>query len=184
MEVSGTVFLPLPSLFGSGVEFYSNSPASLSVQIFGSGRRMVRVTNSGFSDMGHIQYYSSEPTTRGRIRCGSGKIDMKNIAKDMIKDEKKMMKKKKRLKLVKSLSRDLFMFSDLGFVLDNHGLDDQLKGNIISVCRLNQYWSNITCNNSFNLPYGFSYFCGIHSLFSQYQVCVFLFSFNSHKRLL
>ncbi|KAE9455036.1 hypothetical protein C3L33_13072, partial [Rhododendron williamsianum] len=135
MEVSGTVFLPLPSLFGSGVEFYSDSPASLSVQIFGSRRRRVRVTNSGFSDMGHIQYYPSEPTTRGRIRCGSGKIDMKNIAKDkdkdMIKDEKKMMKKK-RLKLVKSLSRDLSMFSDLGFVLDNHGLDDQFKGNIIS----------------------------------------------------
>lgn len=179
MEVSGTVFLPLPSLFGSGVEFYSDSPASLSVQIFGSRRRRVRVTNSGFSDMGHIQYYPSEPTTRGRIRCGSGKIDMKNIAKDkdkdMIKDEKKMMKKK-RLKLVKSLSRDLSMYSDLGFVLDNHGLDDQFKGNIISVCRLNQYWSNIT-SNSFNLPYGFSYFCGIHSLFSQYRVCVFLFSF-------
>ncbi|XP_058212275.1 diacylglycerol O-acyltransferase 3 [Rhododendron vialii] len=135
MEVSGTVFLPLPILFGSGVEFYSDSPASLSVQIFGSRRRRVRVTNSGFSDMGHIQYYSSEPTTWGRIRCGSGKIDMKNIAKDkdkdMIKDEKKMMKKK-RLKLVKGLSRDLSMFSDLGFVLDNHGLDDQLKGNIIS----------------------------------------------------
>lgn len=149
MEVSGTVFRPLPSLFGSGVEFYSNSPASLSVLSFDDGRRnhrlsfevsgsrsRRRVTNSsGFSDIDHIQYYSSEPTIRGRIRCGSsGKIDMNNTAKnkDMIKDEKKMMKK--RLKLLKSLSRDLSMFPDLGFVLDNHGLDDQVKGNMISVC--------------------------------------------------
>lgn len=142
MEVTGLVFRPLPSLSGAGIDAHSHpsvfKPSFLGDSIDAGtrfsgeyrtlGPRDLRVSVKprnfyGFCDDGHLQYYSSV------IRCGGGALKEKE--KELSCKEKKM---KKRLKLLKGLSKDISMFSDMGFGLDpDHGLADQVKGKMISV---------------------------------------------------
>ncbi|CAM8940540.1 unnamed protein product [Rhodiola kirilowii] len=72
---------------------------------------------SGFRDVSHVLYYQTRPTTMMRrekattammANCGGVATDKK-----MKKDEKKKMKK---LKLLKELTKDLSMFSQVGLV--------------------------------------------------------------------
>lgn len=99
------------------------------------------VLSSGFCDRGHLQYYKSssgcsaaaaeeeEAVSGRRMSVISGK-EVKSGKEE--KSVKKM--KKKQLKLLKGLSRDLSTFSQMGFGLDSDGaLLDQIKGNIITV---------------------------------------------------
>ncbi|GAV85339.1 hypothetical protein CFOL_v3_28777 [Cephalotus follicularis] len=67
----------------------------------------------GFSDKGHLQYYYGG----GRI-CGGCK-------KDKDKDLEEKVTIKKKLKLLKGLSKDMSLFSDLG-------LSSQVQGKILS----------------------------------------------------
>lgn len=92
------------------------------------GRRS-QILSSVFCDQGHLQYYNSnsaasELMVKTRI---SGKQE--KATKD--KSPKKL--KKKQLKLLKGLSKDLSTFSQMGFGLDSEGLVDQIKGNMITV---------------------------------------------------
>ncbi|XP_057476128.1 diacylglycerol O-acyltransferase 3-like [Actinidia eriantha] len=147
MEVSGIVSRPIPSIRGSaGIDGQSRSPSSskpslLGMSVDGRGRSRSSstsrgggrgITNSssgfgfGFSDKAHLQYDSTTPP-QIQIRCGA-----KLKEKDTPKANKKNVKK--RLKLLKGLSKDLSTFSHLGFGLDphDHGLLDQVKGQMIS----------------------------------------------------
>ncbi|KAL1567401.1 diacylglycerol O-acyltransferase 3-like [Salvia divinorum] len=96
------------------------------------------LSSSGFCDQGHLQYYKSsfdsaaatvEDTevegVSGRRMSGKGEKSGKE------KSAKKM--RKKQLKLLKGLSRDLSTFSMTGFGLDCNGtLLDHIKGNMIT----------------------------------------------------
>lgn len=95
------------------------------------GRRMPssQILSSVFCDQGHLQYYNSnsaasELMVKTRI---SGKQE--KATKD--KSPKKL--KKKQLKLLKGLSKDLSTFYQMGFGLGSEGLVDQIKGNMITV---------------------------------------------------
>lgn len=144
MKLSGVVSRPLLSFSGAGIDTHSHHHSSIKPYPLGGsidagtrfsgelrivGRRdsRLRVKTrifSGFSDNGHLQYYSPA------IRCGGGGVK-KEKEKELVSKEKKM---KKRLKLLKGLSKDISMFSDMGFGLDpDHGLADQVKGKMISV---------------------------------------------------
>ncbi|CAL5346754.1 unnamed protein product [Camellia sinensis] len=150
MGVSGVVFRPIPCYSGAGIDAHSHSSSKPSVssgmmgmpvhggapfscRLLGSrGSRIRKFSNYGFCDDGHMQYYygyGSTPPIRGR--AGTGK---KDHAKEKETTANKKKKLKKRLKLLKGLSKDLSMFSDMGFGLDphNHGLVDQVKGKMIS----------------------------------------------------
>lgn len=71
---------------------------------------------SGFRDESHLKYYNESP------RCGA---------------KKDKVTTKKKLKLLKALSKDLSVFSDLGFGVDtDQGLVGEVKGKMIAVsCR-------------------------------------------------
>lgn len=121
--------------FGCSSSSYSVSPASYSKELrtsYGSismGRRRpaTEILSSGFCDQGHLQYYNSN--FGGMMTVMSGKQE--KSTKD---NSPKKMKKKKQLKLLKGLSRDLSTLSQMGFGLDSDGpLLDQVKGNMISV---------------------------------------------------
>lgn len=74
------------------------------------------VLSCGFRDHGHLQYYSGELVSKKREN-----------------PEKKFAKmKKKQMKLVKDLRKDLLAFSEMGFVSDVGGLLNEVKANIIS----------------------------------------------------
>ncbi|GLT91398.1 hypothetical protein SLE2022_092890 [Rubroshorea leprosula] len=99
MEASCVVLRQIPCVSGSGVDSHSRSSFSSSSSSslkFGtlsfSGK--VKLHSDGFRDKGHMMYYN------GSSRCG----------------EKKEIKRK--LKLLKGLSKDLSMFSNLGFAED------------------------------------------------------------------
>ncbi|XP_057470634.1 diacylglycerol O-acyltransferase 3-like [Actinidia eriantha] len=149
MEVSSIVSRPIPSIRGSaGIDVQSRSPSSskpslLGMSVDGSGRSRSSSTSRGggrgitkfssglglglgFSDKAHLHYYSTT-TPQIQIRCGA-----KLKEKDTPKANKKNIKK--RLKLLKGLSKDLSTFSHLGFGLDphDHGLLDQVGGQKIS----------------------------------------------------
>ncbi|GLT73893.1 hypothetical protein SLA2020_457230 [Shorea laevis] len=95
MEASGIVLRQIPCVSGAGVDGHGRSFYSSSLK-FGtlsfSGK--VKLQSDGFRDKGHMMYYNRS------WRCG----------------EKREIKKK--LKLLKGLSKDLSMFSNLGFVED------------------------------------------------------------------
>ena len=80
--------------------------------------------NNEFADKGHMSYYSGTRTTR----CvGEGKDKMKV----MEKEKKKEMKKK--AKVLKALSKNLNMFSSIGFGLDPEaGLVAEIQNKTIS----------------------------------------------------
>ena len=154
MEVSGIVSRPIPSIRGSaGIDVQSRSPSSSKPSLLGmsvdgrgcsrssstsrGGGRGIKNSSSGFgfgfglgfSEKAHFRYDSTTPPPQIQIRC---------VAKLKEKDTPKANKKnlKKRLKLLKGLSsKDLSSFSHLGFGLDphDHGLVDQVKGQMISV---------------------------------------------------
>ncbi|GFP79743.1 hypothetical protein PHJA_000117900 [Phtheirospermum japonicum] len=91
------------------------------------------ILSSGFCDQGHVKYYNSNfapsSSTAAMMSAIGGK---KEKARDD-KASKKMKMKKKQLKLLKGLSRDLSNFSQIGFGLDSDGaLLDQVKVNMIS----------------------------------------------------
>lgn len=78
------------------------------------------MTNSGFYDNGHLQYYYMGP------RCGGKK------EKEMEKGS--AVTAKKKLKLLKGLTKDLSRFSDMGFGLDtDDGLVAQVQRKAMSV---------------------------------------------------
>ena len=75
-----------------------------------------------FSDKSHLQYYNGP----------------KMAVKEKEAAKKKDMKKK--LKLLKGLSKNLSIFSDIGFGLNPaDGLDHQVKGQMISVCPISLF---------------------------------------------
>ncbi|KAM7484890.1 hypothetical protein LguiA_000899 [Lonicera macranthoides] len=145
MEVSGVVLRPIPCFSGAGIDAHSHHsslkffPARVSVsagyrfsgqirQLYCRELRMsVKPRNineqlgPGFCDMVHEQYYSA---SRPTIRCGGGK-------------KEKEMKMKKKVKLLKGLSKNLSNLPAIGFGLDpDHDLADQVKGKISEAAEL------------------------------------------------
>ncbi|XP_028760027.1 diacylglycerol O-acyltransferase 3 [Neltuma alba] len=122
MEVSGTVLQRITNIYGAGIDNLS-SPRRLasggSVDVGGDGSRFngrvrgIRVSvrarsDSGFSDNGHLQYYKASTP-----RCG-------------VRDKQQgsaVLTAKKKMKLLKGLSKGLLMASELGFYLDTEKLN-------------------------------------------------------------
>lgn len=74
-----------------------------------------------FCDDGHLEYYNK---SLKMIRCGG-------VKEKELESKEKMMKKK--LKLLKGLSKNISMFSGMGFGLDSDvGLAGEVKGQMIS----------------------------------------------------
>ncbi|XP_077232661.1 diacylglycerol acyltransferase [Tasmannia lanceolata] len=142
MEVSGVVLRPIPYFCGagfspdSGTQFKENSvlgtagkKISGKVLITSGGSREIRVRVSAkpiyscvgceFSDEGHRQYYES-------VRSGGKKKEKKDkiLGADMVK---------KRLKLIKGLTKDLSVFYEMGFGGQNgEDLVEEVRGKMIS----------------------------------------------------
>lgn len=91
------------------------------------GRRRtpaIGILSSEFSDRDHLQYYNCKNSGSYPSSAAAG-MGAAMEGKDRAV---KKMKKKKQLKLVKELSRDLSTFSQIGFGLDADGaLVDQVK---------------------------------------------------------
>ncbi|OVA16631.1 hypothetical protein BVC80_1543g65 [Macleaya cordata] len=129
MEISGVVNRPLPCFSGAGFDTHSSKPSFCCLS-FDAGnqfpvdskisvkpRKFPGISTSGFSDQGHLQYYVSP-------KSGTKKKEKKNLEMATIK---------KKLKLVKGLSKDLSMFSSLGFGLETEdGLISEVKGKNLS----------------------------------------------------
>ncbi|XP_052208703.1 diacylglycerol O-acyltransferase 3 [Diospyros lotus] len=134
MEASG-VLRPLPFVSG-GVRIearprsFVNRLVCVDSQLSGrrnpGSRKFCGFSNSGFCDNAYRQYYCGKATPAA-ITCDGKK-------KEKVKEgsEKKTMKK--RLKLLRGLSKDLSLFSEMGFGLDpeNRGLVDEVKGKMIT----------------------------------------------------
>ncbi|KAF5176561.1 Diacylglycerol O-acyltransferase 3, cytosolic [Thalictrum thalictroides] len=135
MEVSGVVLRQLPFLSGTGIDTQSSKLSFLSSKNMGElcvlsnskiclrSRKSYRITRYGFSDAGHVEYYCLSP------KAGMG------IKKD--KKKKEISEKaslKKKLKLVKGMSKDLLRFSSMGFGVEDSedSLIGEIKGNKIS----------------------------------------------------
>lgn len=125
MEASGTVFSSLSCFSGAGINARcskawfsvtsSRFPTEIRFAGFGDSKAS---SSSGFGDNGHLQYYHVAP------RC--------DLKKEKEKD-KGMTKTKKKLKLLRGLSRDLSLFSELGFGVNaDDGLAGEVKGKMIS----------------------------------------------------
>ncbi|KAL6544833.1 hypothetical protein OROMI_023695 [Orobanche minor] len=96
-------------------------------------RRATGILSSGFCNQGHLKYYNSNfgPSSSSPAAMLAATNGDKEKAHRNEKASKKM--KKKQLKLLKGLSRDLSTFSQMGFGLESDGpLLDQVKGNMIS----------------------------------------------------
>ncbi|KAL2548594.1 hypothetical protein Fot_10124 [Forsythia ovata] len=125
MEVSRLVLGQSYCFSGTGLDVYapgsnySASSSSLSIPGHGNSGFSLRPSkNCGFSDTGHLEYYNYNNKSSAIIRCGK---------KENIK-EKETKKIKNKLKLLKGLSKDLSMFSTMGFRLNS----DEVKGNTIT----------------------------------------------------
>lgn len=130
MEVSGVVLRQIPcvssSVAADGRYSGLRSEFSGNTRLVGFQTRKFRgiMCNNEFSDKGHINYYF-EPT-----RCG-GEEKVKEKVKVMEKEKKAM---KKKAKVLKSLSKNLNMFSSIGFGLDPEaGLVAEIQNKTISV---------------------------------------------------
>ncbi|XP_073132420.1 diacylglycerol O-acyltransferase 3 [Henckelia pumila] len=120
MEASGLIFRQPPC-------FSSSTSCRESKYRCRSG------VSPGFYDNGCLQYYysrggksSCEVSSVGVIRCEKAVKENKGPMK---------MKRKKQMKLLKGLSRDLYAFSQMGFGLDSNLDQDllhQVKGSTIS----------------------------------------------------
>lgn len=124
MEVSGVAFRRVPCLSGA----VSVGPGEFRVLGYGDSKASMRprksygalMMNPGFCDSGHLQYYYVGP------RCG-GK-------KEKEKEKGSALTAKKKLKLLKGLTKDLSKFSDMGFGLDSDdGLVAQVQRKAMSV---------------------------------------------------
>ncbi|KAL2525722.1 hypothetical protein Adt_10776 [Abeliophyllum distichum] len=125
MEVSRLVFGQSYCFTGAELDVhgpgshYSASSSSLSIPGHGNSWFSLRPRKiCGFSDAGHLEYYNYNNKSSGIIRCGK---------KENIK-EKETKKIKNKLKLLKGLSKDLSMFSTMGFRLNS----DEVKGDTIT----------------------------------------------------
>ncbi|KAK9287928.1 hypothetical protein L1049_016373 [Liquidambar formosana] len=140
MEVSGGVLRRVPYFSGAGIDTHVSKPSFSGVSIdavnrfsgqlrlMGSrdlkvsvrSRKFSGFSSSDFGDDGHLRYYYVSPT------CGGKKEKEKEKGSGMVTT-------KKKLKLLKGLSRDLSMFSELGFGVDpNSGLVGEVEGKMIS----------------------------------------------------
>ncbi|KAG2314328.1 hypothetical protein Bca4012_064993 [Brassica carinata] len=126
MEVSGVVLRQIPCVSGSvtdgrysGLRFSGNTRTTVG---FRTRRFRGIMCNNEFADKGHMSYYS------GTARCGG---EGKDKVKVMEKEKKKDMKKK--AKVLKALSKNLNMFSSIGFGLDpDAGLVAEIQNKTIS----------------------------------------------------
>jgi hypothetical protein len=83
---------------------------------------------SGFCDNGHSHYYYAGP-----ICGGVGKKD-NNSSSSASASASDALTSKKKLKLLKGLTKDLSKFSDIGFGLDSaDALLHQVQGKLLSV---------------------------------------------------
>ncbi|XP_010271032.1 PREDICTED: uncharacterized protein LOC104607168 [Nelumbo nucifera] len=134
MEVSGVLFQSPQSITGAGLDSHPSKICFSSLSV-GAGKRLsgeLRIvgsrdstislrprkplgsSSSGFSDNGHLQYYVSP-------RCARNKREkVKKKEKDS-----EMATIKRKLKLIKGLSKNLSMFSQMDFL--EFG-DDSVKG--------------------------------------------------------
>ncbi|XP_050117939.1 diacylglycerol O-acyltransferase 3-like isoform X1 [Malus sylvestris] len=125
MEASGVVSRQVQCFSAAKIDNSARScTSSFNCKLLVLGRRDFGVSlrtrkprrhlNSGFSEDGHLQYYQGGPM------CGG----MKEKAKEI----------KKKVKLLKGLSKNLAAYSQMGFgPLDSQeGLVDQLQGKLIS----------------------------------------------------
>ncbi|CAN6891350.1 unnamed protein product [Brassica oleracea] len=128
MEASGVVLRQIPCVSGSvtdgrysGLRFSGNTRTTVG---FRTRRFRGIMCNNEFADKGHMSYYS------GTTRCGGeGKDKVKVMEKE--KEKKKEMKKK--AKVLKALSKNLNMFSSIGFGLDPEaGLVAEIQNKTIS----------------------------------------------------
>ncbi|XP_071692981.1 diacylglycerol O-acyltransferase 3 [Rutidosis leptorrhynchoides] len=123
MEVAGAVFRQSPCKFSTTTDAIKSheyfpmmrKPGSVGFKQQKPNRKSV-VASVGFSDKSHVEYYSGPP----------------RMAVKEMETKKKEMKKK--MKLLKGLSKNLADFSEMGFGLNlDHGsLDQQVKGHMIS----------------------------------------------------
>ncbi|KAL6538667.1 hypothetical protein OROGR_012655 [Orobanche gracilis] len=98
-------------------------------------RRATGILSSGFCDQGQVEYYNSNsgPSSSSPAKRLVATNWDKDKAHRNDKALKMMKKKKKQLKFLKGLSRDVSTFSQMGFGLESDGaLVDQVKGNMIS----------------------------------------------------
>ncbi|KAK6154751.1 hypothetical protein DH2020_008999 [Rehmannia glutinosa] len=141
MDATGVV-LRQPLRFSSssysgstGVPSSSKELRTSSGSIFvGRRRRACGMISSVFCDQGHVKYYSSNFGVSSATGAETGMMTTISGKKEKTtKDKSPKKMKKKQLKLLKGLSRDLSTFSQIGFGLDTEGaLVDQVKGNMIS----------------------------------------------------
>uniref|UniRef100_A0A1J3JRA9 Diacylglycerol O-acyltransferase 3, cytosolic n=1 Tax=Noccaea caerulescens TaxID=107243 RepID=A0A1J3JRA9_NOCCA len=127
MEVSGVVLRQIPCVSGSVADGRYSGLRS----VFSGDAQTVRfrtrkfrgvMCNNEFADKAHMNYYL-EP-----IRCSGG--GEKEKVKVMEKEKKAM---KKKAKVLKSLSKNLNMFSSIGFGLDPEaGLVSEIQNKSIS----------------------------------------------------
>lgn len=133
MEVSGVIFRSMPCLNQSFISkscfFAGDAGIVFSGEMGKMGHQDLRVSVKPrkafeFCDDGHVEYYNK---SLKMIRCGG--VEAKE--KELESKEKKM---KKKLKLLKGLSKNISMFSGMGFGLDaDVGLAGEVKGQMISV---------------------------------------------------
>ncbi|XP_009630709.1 diacylglycerol O-acyltransferase 3 [Nicotiana tomentosiformis] len=135
METSTGVLRRFPSVTGAGAgvninRFHHNSSSSkLSMLSFTEIRgslKSKKLMVSGFKDEGYLEYYNSSGRGSSRIiRCGKKE---KNKENDVA-----LKKTKKKMKLLKGLSRDLSNLTKMGFGFGSDiGLVDQVQGKTIS----------------------------------------------------
>ncbi|PIA40905.1 hypothetical protein AQUCO_02400162v1 [Aquilegia coerulea] len=138
MEVSGVVLRQLPFLSGTGIDTQSSKLSFSSSKNIGELRllghregvskvclrsRVCGIPSYGFSNGGHVDYYCLSP------KAGMG---IKKEKKNKEISEKASLKKK--LKLVKGMSKDLLRFSSMGFCIEDaeDSLIGEIKGKKIS----------------------------------------------------
>ncbi|KAL8157857.1 diacylglycerol O-acyltransferase 3 [Apium graveolens] len=132
MEVSGVIFQSMPCLNRSFITkscfFAGDAGIAFSGETGKMGHQDLRVSvkprkGFEFGDDGHVEYYNK---SLKMIRCGG----VKEKEKELESKEKKM---KKKLKLLKGLSKNISVFSGMGFGLDSDvGLAGEVKGQMIS----------------------------------------------------
>ncbi|XXG53873.1 hypothetical protein AAC387_Pa03g1893 [Persea americana] len=110
MEVSGIVFRSVPCYSGAGFrQSQSKEPTKLSVF-----RRSCE-----FSDEGHLRYYGVVCKKKEKVK-----------SKDC--DETMMLKKKKGMKMIKGLSKDLSALRHMRFGGEEDLMEEEFKGKMIS----------------------------------------------------
>uniref|UniRef100_A0A2N9EID0 Uncharacterized protein n=1 Tax=Fagus sylvatica TaxID=28930 RepID=A0A2N9EID0_FAGSY len=128
MEVSGVTFRRVPCLSGAGIDTRSSdSKPSRFIRV--RPRNCYGVMKSGFCDNGHSHYYYAGP-----ICGGVGKKDNNSSSSASASaSASDALTSKKKLKLLKGLTKDLSKFSDIGFGLDSaDALLHQVQGKLLS----------------------------------------------------